>query len=83
MIENRSLWKDDFERMLPGHDGSSNIVHDEAGTVYCYDKLSDPPVRHRMAYIGGEPSRGTLKEGTLGRMKLSPIARTLQERLHL
>lgn len=61
VIENRSLWKDDFERMLPGNDGSSNIVYDEAGTVYCYDKVSDPPVRHRMAYIGGEPSRGTLK----------------------
>lgn len=61
IIENRCLWKDDLERMLPGHDGTSNIVHDEAGTVYCYDKVSDPPVRHRMAYIGQEPSRGTLK----------------------
>jgi len=61
VIENRSLWKEDFERMLPGHDGNSNVVYDESGTVYCYDKLSDPPVRHRMAYIGGEPSRGTLK----------------------
>jgi hypothetical protein len=47
--------------MLPGHDGSSNVVYDESGTVYCYDKASDPPVRHRMAYIGREPSRGTLK----------------------
>jgi hypothetical protein len=61
VIENRSLWKADFERMLPGHDGRSNIVHDEAGTIYCYDKQSDPPVRHRMAYLGHEPKRGTLK----------------------
>lgn len=61
IIENRALWKADFERMLPGHDGTSNVVYDESGTVYCYDKVSDPPVRHRMAYIGGEPSRGTLK----------------------
>lgn len=61
VIENRCLWKEDFERMLPGHDGFSNVVYDESGTVYCYDKISDPPVRHRMAYIGGEPSRRTLK----------------------
>ena len=37
------------------------MVYDEAGTVYCYDKVSRIPVRHRMAYIGHEPSRGTLK----------------------
>ena len=61
VIENRTLWKEDLERMLPGHDGSSNVVYDESGTVWCYDKVSNPPVRHRMAYIGGEPSRRTLK----------------------
>lgn len=61
VIENRSLWKEEYERMLPGHDGTSNVVHDEAGTVYCYDKVSNPPVRYRMAYIGCEPQRGTLK----------------------
>jgi hypothetical protein len=61
VIENRSLWKEEFERMLPGATGRSNIVYDESGTVYCYDKESDPPVRHQMAYIGNEPSRGTLK----------------------
>ena len=61
VIQNRSLWKEERERMLPGHDGNSNIVYDEAGTVYCYDRESDPMVRHRMAYIGYEPSRQTLK----------------------
>jgi hypothetical protein len=54
-------WKGEQERLLPGHDGTSNIVYDEAGTVYCYDKVSEPPVRRPMAYIGHEPERGTLK----------------------
>ena len=48
----------------PGHttaDGHSNVVYDEAGSLYCYDKLSDPPIRRPMAYIGHEASRGTLK----------------------
>jgi hypothetical protein len=61
VIENRTLWKEELERLLPGHDGTSNIVYDEAGTLYCYDRVSEPMVRHRMAYIGHEPARGTLK----------------------
>ena len=61
VIENRSLWEDEHERMLPGHDGNSNIVYDEAGTVYCYDRQSDPIVRHKMSYIGYEPERETIK----------------------
>jgi hypothetical protein len=62
VIQNRSLWKDDFERPLPGREREvSNLVHDEAGTLYCYDMESNPCVRHPMAYIGHEPSRGTLK----------------------
>jgi hypothetical protein len=61
LIQNRSLWKTESERLLPGHDGSSNIVYDEAGTLYCYDKVSEPPVRHPMAYIGHEAARATLK----------------------
>jgi len=36
-------------------------VHDESGTVFCYDTASTPCVRHPMAYIGHEPGRGTLK----------------------
>lgn len=61
VIQNRNLWKEEPERKLPGHDGRSNIVYDEAGTVYCYDKLSEVPVRRAMSYIGHEPARGTLK----------------------
>jgi len=60
IIQTRSLWKGDPERMLPD-DGASHVVYDEAGSVYCYDKVSDPPVRRRMAFIGHEPQRGTLK----------------------
>jgi len=61
VIENRALWKERPERMLPGHDGRSNVVYDESGTIYCYDTTSPEPVRHRMAYIGHEAKRGTLK----------------------
>ena len=61
LIQMRGLWKTEPERMLPGHDGSSNVVYNEDGTIYCYDKVSEPPVRHQMAYIGHEPERETLK----------------------
>src|SRR3954451_3059382 len=58
LIQMRALWQTDPERMLPGHDGTSNVVYKEDGTIYCYDKVSEPPVRHPMAYIGHEPDRG-------------------------
>jgi len=58
IIHNRSLWTGEPERVLEGHGG---IVYDEAGTVYCYDTVSREPVRRGMAYIGHEPSRGTIK----------------------
>jgi hypothetical protein len=63
LIQNRALWKDEPERPLPGPPGRYplHVVHDEAGTVYCYDRVSDPPVRHRMAYIGYEKDRESLK----------------------
>jgi hypothetical protein len=61
LIEMRGLWQTDPERMPPGHDGSSNVVYTEDGTIYCYDKVSDPPVRHKMSYIGHEPERETVK----------------------
>lgn len=60
VIRNRCMWNDERERVLEGA-GIDNVVYDEAGTVYCYDMVSNPPVRHQMAYIGHEPSRGTLK----------------------
>jgi hypothetical protein len=63
LIHNRALWRDELERPLPGPPGRYplHVVHDEAGTVYCYDRVSDPPVRHQMAYIGYEKDRQTLK----------------------
>jgi Transposase DDE domain/Transposase domain (DUF772) len=61
LIEMRGLWQGEPERLLPGHDGSSNVVYTEDGTIYCYDKVSEPPVRHKMSYIGHEPERETLK----------------------
>jgi hypothetical protein len=61
VIQNRNLWTEESEKMLPGHDGNSNIVYDEAGTVYCYDRVSVPIVRHKMSYIGYEPARETIK----------------------
>ena len=57
LIQMRSMWQTEPERMLPGHDGRSNVVYTEDGTIYCYDKVSEPPVRHKMAYIGHEPER--------------------------
>jgi len=47
LVQMRALWQTEHERMLPDHDGTSSAVYDENGTVYCYDKPSDPPVRHK------------------------------------
>jgi len=47
--------------MLTGHDGASNIAYDETGTISCYDRTSLPIVRQKMARIGYEPRRGTIK----------------------
>jgi len=54
LIEIRSMWKEEPLRLLPGHDGNSNIVYDEKGTIHCYDRTSDPIVLHQMAYNGYE-----------------------------
>ena len=61
LIQNRALWKEEPERPLPGGRYPLHLVHDESGTVFCYDTVSDPPVRHRMSYIGYEKDRETVK----------------------
>jgi hypothetical protein len=61
VIQNRALWKEEAERPLPGGRFPLQLVHDEAGTVFCYDTVSDPPRRHRMAYVGYEEDRGTVR----------------------
>ena len=37
------------------------MVYDQAGTLFCYDTVSDPPVRKPMACIGYEKGRETVK----------------------
>jgi hypothetical protein len=64
LIQNRALWQQEKEVPLAATAKRSyplNVVHDEAGTLSCYDTVSDPPVRHRMAYMGYEKDRETLK----------------------
>lgn len=61
LIQARSLWKGEPERPLPGGRFPLHLVHDEAGTVFCYDTASDPPVRHKMSYVGYEEERGTVR----------------------
>ncbi|MBV9852497.1 MAG: transposase [Armatimonadetes bacterium] len=61
LTQNRALWKGDPERPLPGGRYPLHLVHDEAGTVFCYDRASDPPVRHQTACMGYEKGRDTIK----------------------
>ncbi len=60
VIQNRNFKLEESEKVLGGRT-PLNIVYDQAGTIYCYDRVSATPVRHKMAYIGHEPERGTLK----------------------
>jgi hypothetical protein len=62
LIQNRACWpKDGEQERVIGGRIPLHVVHDEAGTVYCYDTASQPPVRRAMSYAGHERSRGTLK----------------------
>lgn len=60
VIKNRTFDVQEPEKVLGGRI-PLHIVHDQAGTIYCYDRVSDPPVRHAMAYAGHEPARDQLK----------------------
>jgi hypothetical protein len=61
VIHNRALGKGDQERPLPGGRYPLNVVHDEAGTVFCHDMVPNPPVRRPMACIGYEKDREAIK----------------------
>jgi hypothetical protein len=64
LIQNRTLWQQETELPLPAAANKRHplhVVHDEAGTVFCYDMVSNPPQRHQMAYMGYEKDRETLK----------------------
>ena len=58
VIQVRALWKEEKERSLRV---GLPVVYDEAGTVFCYDTVSDPPVKKQMACIGYEKDRETVK----------------------
>jgi hypothetical protein len=60
LIHNRTFQVEEEEKVLGGRT-PLHIVYNQAGTVFCYDRVSEPPVRHAMAYIGHEAERGTLK----------------------
>jgi hypothetical protein len=60
LIQNRTFQLAEPETVLGGRT-PLNIVHDQAGTVFCYDKVGAVPVRYAMAYIGHEAQRDTLK----------------------
>jgi Transposase DDE domain len=58
VIQTRTMWKDEQEKVLRV---GLPLVHDEAGTVYCYDTASEPPVKRKMAYVGHEEDRDTIR----------------------
>jgi hypothetical protein len=60
VIQNRNFKVDEPEKVLGGRT-PLNVVYDQAGTLFCYDRVSATPARHPMAYIGHEAERGTLK----------------------
>ena len=60
VIRNRTFRLEEPEKVVGGRT-PLNVVYDQAGTLYCYDRVGPEPVRHRMAYIGHEAERGTLK----------------------
>ena len=58
VIQVRALWQEEQEKPLRV---GLPVVYDEAGTAYCYDTVSDPPVKRPMACIGYEKGRETVK----------------------
>jgi hypothetical protein len=62
VIQNRSCWPKDGEpERVVGGRVPLHVVHDEAGTVFCYDTTGAVPIRRAMSYAGHEKDRGTLK----------------------
>lgn len=60
VIQNRTFQLEEPEKVVGGRT-PLNVVYDQAGTLFCYDRVGAEPVRHAMAYIGHEAERGTLK----------------------
>jgi hypothetical protein len=62
VIENRRCGpKDGDPEKVIGGRVPLHVVHDEAGTVFCYDTTGAVPIRRAMSYAGHEKDRGTLK----------------------
>lgn len=62
VIQNRTCWpKEGEQEKVIGGRVPLHVVHDEAGTVYCYDTTGVVPIRRAMSYAGHEKDRGTLK----------------------
>lgn len=55
LIQNRALWKEEPERPLLGGRYPLHLVHDEAGTVYCYEQVSVAMARWRRGCRRGFP----------------------------
>lgn len=62
VIQVRNCWpKDGDQEKGIGGRVPLHVVHDEAGTVFCYDTTGPVPIRRAMTYAGHEKARGTLK----------------------
>jgi hypothetical protein len=60
IIQIRNFKLEEPEKVLGGR-VPLNVVYNQEGTVCCYDRVSEIPIKHQMAYIGHEAERGTLK----------------------
>ncbi len=62
VIQVRNCWpKEGEQEKVIGGRVPLHVVHDEAGTVFCYDTTGAVPVRRAMSSAGHEEARGTLK----------------------
>ena len=77
VIENRTCRpKDGEQEKVIGDRVPLHVVHDEAGTVFCYDTTGATPVRRAMSYADHEKDRGTLKYRCPRRWRASPAPAT-------
>ncbi len=80
LIQNRSLWKEEHERRLPGHDADSPIVYDEAGTLYCYDQR--PRGATRRCVIAW-PTTATNRHGVRSSIAVRPCTKVGRARVNV
>jgi len=67
VIPIRHGWQNQTDKLVPGPERRGNIVHTEAGTVFCVGITSRPTVKHQMASVEYEADRGTLQWRCPGR----------------